>query len=156
MASRHQDIVSSTTAVLGNAASRGPGFYAAKATTSGARNPSVALPLHSSRPTYSSRLGTQNDSRPQPSSRSNLLSTAAANRASVYTARGTNAYVDRYVPNYGPPDRSNLHPTDRSERSYNGNGRASKYGQILSRSMYKPGITRFFHIVARYASEIWC
>ena len=144
MASRHQEIVNATTAVLGNAAPRGPGHYATKAIPSG---PSAALPSHSSRPTYSRGLGTQNDSRPQPSNRSNLLTTAAANRASVYTARGTNAYVDRYVPNYGPPDRSNLPPTNRSERSYNGNGRSSKHGQILSRSMYKPGSNLFLHII---------
>ena len=149
MASRRQDIVNSTTAVLGNSAARGPASYASKATASGVRNPPEALPPQSSRPTYSSRLGPQNDSRPQPSNRSNLLNTAAANRASLYTARGTNAYIDRYVPNYGQPERSNPYPTNRSERSHNGNGRSSKYEQILSRSMYKPGIIRFLHTIRK-------
>ena len=149
MASPRREIVNSTTAVLGNAAARGPGFYAATATASGARSPPEALPPQSSRPTYSSRLAPQNDSRPQPSNRSNLLNTAAANRASLYTARGTNAYIDRYVPNYGPPERSNPYPTNRSERSYNGNGRSSKYEQILSKSMWRPGIIRFLHIIRK-------
>lgn len=152
MASRHREIVNSTTAVLGNASARGPDFYAAKGTASGARNPSVALSGYSNRPTYASRLGPQNDSHPQPSSRSNLLSTAAANRASLYTARGTNAYIDRYVPNYGPPDRGNLQTTNRSERSYTSNARGGKVGQILSKSMYKPGIIRFLHILGKEPS----
>ena len=148
MASRRKEVVNSTTAFLGNAAAQKAGIFVAKATESGARKPSVALPLHSSRPTYSSRLGAPDGSRPQPSQRSSLLGTAAVNRASVHTARGTSGYVDRYVPNYGPPDRSNLHPTDRSERSYNGNGRGGKYGEVLSRSMYRPGIIRFLHLIS--------
>ena len=161
MALRSKDMQSSATAALGKVAARGPGSTVAAYTASGARAPSAAAAqsskppyssllapsgpsrnpsaaaeaAQSSRPSYNSRLPPSGPSSYQKSSRqSNILQpTINENSASVYSTTKTQA--DRYRP-YALPER-NIYPTNRSQRSYNGNRTGGEHGQRLHRSVYK-------------------
>lgn len=148
MALRSRDMQSSATATLGKVAARGPGSTVAAYTASGARAPSAAA-AQSSKPLHSSRLAplgpSQNTSYQNTSRQSSIRQpTIDETSATVYTSRGTTKIqADYYRPSYNAlPERNiqrNIHFTNRSQRSYNGNGASGEHGQRLPISVYKPG-----------------